>query len=705
VLKYGLTVVRDGLSDEPTDVVVSNPANPVPESQPAAEILGAGANPYRLSVSQDLRSIFVANFRGGELAKIDVPTAKVTRRIALKGPVPDVVQANDILLVTTSTIDRGFPRRGDQLPLQISAAAVEVTGLDGQQHVAHPGEQFDNTVAYNFEDMRNGMMVLDANLSGSVTYFTDSVSVEPAFVREQKVLQGTMPQSIVLNNARTRAFVAMSGSDVIQEFSIRAGAFRLADAPSPLFQTQQRPYAMALDETANELMVANWGGETLEIFDATTAVRKARIDLGYATLPYPATTMERGEFLFYSTKWSNNGTKSCAQCHWHDLLVDGFNFGNGATAPTAPHKVTANFNLMTTPPYFWNGSFGNGTYTSLAADAQSRTNCELIAFGLTEGMGSDPATRVGDPGNRVTNGQDAQCRPVTVAGQVLPVNFAQILQVIAAQKLVRDQVVRQVTGLSFADVSRAVDFYSVHELRLPPNPLTYLAARNELDSASAAKITQGKALFQQAGCANCHDPLSSRHPYTDGANHGAGSTWTNAFVDTYKADQRLLNIIATGIPQVLLEAIPPGTGDREINIHLAPIDFFIPFCFDLDSCLVFDDPLAVRGNNAAETQRLDALVQVNLNNADRGFIPGNVVGQPQTNTPSLRGMWFQTNFLRTGNAHSLKETTLAPGHPLLGSNETGYAVDSLGNKDVHGSTSKMSAAEFEALSLFVQSIE
>ena len=48
---------------------------------------------------------------------------------------------------------------------------------------------------------------------------------------------------------------------------------------------------------------------------------------------------------------------------------------------------------------------------------------------------------------------------------------------------------------------------------------------------------------------------------------------------------------------------------------------------------------------------------------------------------------------------------LAPGHPLLGAGERGLAVDALGKFDVHGATSAMSAAEFDALFLFVQSIE
>jgi cytochrome c peroxidase len=705
VLKYGLTVVRDGLSDEPIDVRVTNPATPVPESQPAAEIAGVGANPYRLTVSQDLRSIYVANNRGGELARIELASNTV-RRIAIKGPVPDVIQANDILLVPTTTIDRGLPDRGDPTPTQINAGPAQVTGLDGGRHVAHPGALFDNTKAYNFEDLRNGLLTVDAQLTtgNAPVYFTDDISVEPNFVDAQKVLQGSLPQAVVVNAARTRAFLALSGSDAVQEVSIRAGAFRIADAPSPLIRTSARPFALALDEQAGELLVATWGGEVLEVFDTATGNRRARIDLGYAIIAYPATNVERGEFLFYNTGWSNNGRKSCATCHFEELLLDGVGYANGATAPTAFHKVPANFNMLTTDAYFWNGSFANGTYTSLAADAQTRTNCELILFGLTEGMASDPARRVGDPTNRVRSAQDTQCRPITRAGSVLPVNFDEIAGVIAADKVIRDQVVRDATGFDFITVSRLVDFYTVSELRLPPNPFSYLVTRNELDAATAAKVTQGRALFTSAGCANCHDPGNARHPYTDGRNHGSGSTWTSSFVDTYATDPRILDAIG-GLPQSLLEAIAPGTADREINVHLDPIDYFAPFCFDLATCLVFEDPLAVRGNAVAETARLDALVTVNLANADRGFVPGNVRGQPQSNTPSLRGVWFQSNFLRHGHARNLKEAVLAPGHALLGTGESGFAIDALGNTDVHGVTSKLSAAEFDALNLFVQSIE
>lgn len=705
VLQYGLTVTRDPLSNAPVDVRVTAPAMASPPNQPAAEITGVGSNPYRLSVSQDARAIYVANNRGGELARIDL-ASRAVNRIAINGPVPDIAQANDIVVVATTTIDRGLPDAQDPQPTQIVAPPVRVTGLDKAQHVAHPGALFDHTKAYNFEDLRNGLLTIDAQLPAGTqpTYFTDDISAEPNFSPGQKVLQGSLPQAIAIDAAHTRAFLALSGSDAVQVVSIRSGAFRIAPSGRALIHTAKRPFALALDEAADELLVAAWGGEVLETFSLSTGARKSSVDLGYATAPYPATNMERGEYLFYNTAWSNNGRKSCATCHLDELLLDGVGYANGATAPTAYHKVPANYNLLTTDSYFWNGSFANGTYASLASDAQTRSNCELVLFGLTEGIASDPTRRVGDPGNRIRSNQDVLCRPDTSNPGVLPANFAQIQTVIAAEKKLRDQVVRTATGLSFDDTARLVDFYSVSELRLPPNPLAYLAANNQLGSTAQGAITRGKAIFQSAGCANCHDPTSARHPYTDGLDHGAGVKWASNFVDTYMTDPRITGTIGA-IPQLMVEAITSSTPDHEINIHLDPVDFFEPFCFDLSKCLVFEDPLAVRGNTAAESARLDALIQINLANVDRGFVPGNVRGQPQSNTPSLRGIWFQSNFLRHGHAHTFSEAVLAPGHPALGPGEQGFAIDALGNMDVHGATSKLTAAELDALFLFVQTIE
>jgi Di-haem cytochrome c peroxidase len=711
VLKYSTRVIRDGLTNLPVDVQITDPVNPTTPNQPTAEITGVGANPYRLSVGQDLRSMFVANNRGGEIAKVDL-TSRSVKRIAVTAPVPIVVQANDILLgAEGGPQDRGYPaiQEKNLLSNTVTAAPVSMRGIDGNQHIAHPGSQYDTTFAYNFEDLRNGVITLDAQLNNNQTgYFTDDISPEASFASAQKILEGAIPQDIVLNAAKTKAWIAMQGSDQIQQVSIRGGQFRLAKGQMPTAKTAHRPFALALDEQRNEIFSADWGGEVLEVFDSNTGVRKQSIDLGYAAEKYPATNIEKGEFFFYNTAWSNNKRKACAHCHLHELLLDGIPFGNGATGPTEPHKVPANFNLLTTDAYFWNGSLANGTYASLASDAQSRTNCEMILFGEIEGITSNAATRVGDPNNQNRSAQDSQCRPVFNAGAgILPSNFAQISTIIANERQIRDTNVKAATGLGFLDVARLTDFYSVSELRVPPNPLTYLNAQAQLDAATSQKIAHGQQVFMAAGCPGCHDPQNSRHPYTDGINHGSGNDWAERFIETYQTDPRLTAIIATGIPQNMQLAVVGGSNGHEINVHLDPIDFFEPFCFDnaIGKCLVFDDPLAARGNNALETDRLNTLVQINLADPARGFVPGNVRGAPISNTPSLRGLWMQTNFLRTGFAHTLNETILGPGHAALKPGETGYAVDALGNLDVHGTTSQMSSSDVDDLYLFLTSIE
>jgi hypothetical protein len=359
---------------------------------------------------------------------------------------------------------------------------------------------------------------------------------------------------------------------------------------------------------------------------------------------------------------------------------------------------------MTTDSYFWNGSFSNGSYTSLALAAQTRTNCELVLFGLIEGVSSDPDGRVGDPRNRVTDGRDDQCRPQGTAVGQLPDNFDTIAGIIAAQKQVAEQVIADETGLSRDDVFRLVDAYSVSELRLPPNPLKRLVVGEELSPDDLAAVERGGQIFRDSNCSNCHDPDNGRAPFTDGLNHGAGAGWAEQFSNAYATDARVVDEIG-GIPQAMLEAIRPATGDGEINIHVSPIDYFVPFCFDATVCLSFEDPLVVRGVEPAESDRLRLIIDLNLGDPDRGFVPGNLPGQPATNTPSLRGLWWRTNFLHHGHANTFNEAVLAPGHAALREGEDGFAVDALGRVDVHGNTSALSADDVNALFLYISSIE
>jgi DNA-binding beta-propeller fold protein YncE len=740
VLKYQIEVIRgDNINDEPSDVVVTPPQDKG-KHVPIEEITGVGKNPFRLSLDDTQSRIYVANNRGGELALIDIKSGDRLAYQKFDAPTIDVVNIDDKVYVPTTTPFRGLLKRGSTLPDDVDGPPIVKKGLDEADHVVHPGALVDDTDSYNFEDLRNGIFQIDFNLSNRGDYFTDDNEADDFFVAAQKQLAGALPWDVERDQQGNRIFVAMLGSDFVQEFDVQAsGNFRLR-ATGRTFPTSELPTAVAVDGDGGELFVTTMGGEFLERFDLATGERVAQIDLGYAAPRYPATVIEAGEYFYATAKWSNDGRKACTSCHVDRFLTDGVGFSNGATAPTAYHQVKPNYNLMSTDGYFWNGSFVNNSYASVAFAAQSRTNCELILFGLVEGVDKDPADRVGDAVNFTSDANDVICRPDTsIFDNGLPVpldqagvdedfnndgvvDFADIGAVINAQKQtafdkIGASVQEQLERIGQFDVndaqanrdviSRAMDFYGAAELRLPPNPIAQMSGFGLLSAADEQKMDAGKVLFSgKAGCASCHDPLNTRHPFTDGRNHGEGAGWMQAFFAEYNSDPRVTDFpgLEAGLPEQLSRAAEASFTKQEINVHYDRLDYFEPFCFDIEKCLVFDNPLSVKGS-AEEDERLFRLTLINLADPDRGFMPGQVLGQPSVNTPSLRGVWLQHNLLRHGLAFSIREAILGPGHRELRDGEIGWAMDRDGKVDVHGTTSTLSEAEVQALELYVQSIE
>ena len=107
--------------------------------------------------------------------------------------------------------------------------------------------------------------------------------------------------------------MALGGSDRVQELALAGGALT---ATGRVFRTRERPFGLALDETAQQLYVADWGGEVLERFSLASGAAVDSVDLGYAQPRYPATNIETGEYYYYNANWSNNRRKACATCHF-----------------------------------------------------------------------------------------------------------------------------------------------------------------------------------------------------------------------------------------------------------------------------------------------------------------------------------------------------------------------------------------------------
>ena len=515
-----------------------------------------------------------------------------------------------------------------------------MTGLDGQPHVANPGAIFDNTESYNFEDVRSGLQQLDFLLNTSSPndfYYTDNISSEPNFSATQKVLLGSQGTAIARNTAGTTVWMADSGSDLIEELSVNIGVTPNAvTSTGRTFKTQHRPFAITFNPAIGSqgtLFVADWGSELVEQVNIASGNSIAQADTGYASPTYPATNVESGEFNFYNAAWSNTGRKACSSCHFDELDTDGVGYSQGAIAPTTLAEVKPNHNLGTTGSYFWNGSFNNGNYTSLAFAFQTRDNCQIVEFGFTEGAGSDPATRVGDPNNLfggVQAGQDdTQCRPID--------GTAGIGGERGADHGGRPGGAEVCSGADPGDHWFPVREPRTSHRRLlggrapaPPNPLhqEYLAgqvtgAPQQLDSQTASDIAAGAALFNgSAGCATCHIPTDPVHPFTDDLNHGSGVSWIQNFVNTYQDNPIVTAALPGGFPETMLQAIPTSvTDDHEVNTWTR-LDYFIFACFSLNNCIEFDDPLAVIGDTTEENRRLNLLLSINLEDVDRAVHSG-----------------------------------------------------------------------------------
>jgi hypothetical protein len=583
------------------------------------ETFGVGPNPRRLALSEQQNEVYVANGAGGFVALVDIgpkgqpDTVHAIARDPQGNPgfgatAMDIVNVNSVVYMPSSMIDRGLlvqPTGSQPIPDALAGGkAVSATGIDGQSHIVNKGPLFDNTVAYNFEDVRNGLYQLDSLLNGSnAFYYTDDISPEITYGGDEKILRGGLGMAIAKSADESLVFVANAGNDNVQAFSVNTSVqgptLTQATGFGPqngLYATGHIPYGLAFNPVLGpkgQLYVADWGGEQVDIIDVASGTTTS-IPLEFNQPAYPATNIERGEFNFVNEAWSNNGRKSCASCHedWQ-WGADGLSFDNGAASPVTEHRVKMNANIGDTGAYFWNGSFLDNNYASLAFDAQVKDNCRLIEFGIVEGIGSDPAARQGDPKNVSFNANDlATCRPVDfpnnsfngqdvqgfVQQEAELAKASQAEQAVIAQNI---QTVTQITsisqqGVTFANINaqqareelnREIDIYSVSNLRLPPNPEAFLYATGDpksggqLSSTDYASVQNGLHIFNgdqtaagipNAGCTTCHGTTKLDRLgfaiYADNLDHGPGAGWNQAFFDEYKNDPRLVGQNGAAVP-------------------------------------------------------------------------------------------------------------------------------------------------------------
>ncbi|ACY12719.1 hypothetical protein Hoch_0078 [Haliangium ochraceum DSM 14365] len=741
VMRYRIDIVRD-INNAPVDVIISNGVeNVAPVPVPEREAFGIGDSPHRLQFSEDGTRLLVTNDRGSDLALVDAETLEVLARRDVGAPTLAAASIGGQFLATTTTPYRGLLRAGDEVPEEVSAEPRLAEGVDGHMYEVHPGAQFDATASYNYEDVRSGILVFDADLADEPVYYTDDNEADALFAEENKLLAGALPWDIARDNAGAFAYVALLGSDLVQELAVtRENGLRLA-ASGRSFATSELPAAVALDEGADALLVATRGGGFLEVFDRTSGERTAQIDLGYASPRYPATAVEAGEYFFASATWSNDGRKSCVSCHLSEFITDGLSFSQGTTAPTSANAVQPVHNLLRSNTFGWSGSAVQDEMVRFSVQAQTRSNCELLLYGLVDGLGVAPAERGGDPANFTAELDTTGCVADT-ANQIngLPaplanadrngdgaVDFLDIQAAIAAQDELASEAVSaavqpQLERVGLYDagdaagnreaVIRALWFYSVSQQRLPPNPYAQRMRLGLYGPAESEYYQAGRDVFlNKAECDACHIVAAegATSPFTDGRRHGAGGDFAERFTRVFEFDPLLAEIpgFDSGFPQQLKLASAYGDSKQEQSFVQAEVDSWKPLCFDTSRCLDMGNPLSAGPGSDEEFERMYRLGVIGFAQPGGfGFVPGFLFGEVAFDTPSLRGLWMRPRLLHHGRARSTREVILPPGDGLLDVGEAGYGINRFHERYRHGwDTDALSEADLQALSFFLRAIE
>ena len=320
----------------------------------AEGVVNAGTNPSAITLSADASLVYTADAVDLGIRVFEVATLTQTDFIPINAPVLDIQVMGNYLLVATLNDTSGLPCEDDS---------------------DYPGEQgdgvfetiTDRTCSRGFADVQNELAFIDlTDNSTAIRYTSDSAQVSEADREgdhevELMKVQGSLPNAVAVVSP-TRAFVTMGASFNLVELSVEqiAGSPPRLDTAN-IWPTGLAPRGIAVNADGSSAVVANMLGETVSVFDTATGER-ADIVVGNAQPPFPATSEEIGELLFFTSRYSSDGDISCAHCHI-DGEADGKGWGVAVVRAFGRRATMSTRNLGETQPLLIEGVFGPADFS------------------------------------------------------------------------------------------------------------------------------------------------------------------------------------------------------------------------------------------------------------------------------------------------------------------------------------------------------
>ncbi|MCP3917163.1 MAG: hypothetical protein GY711_16565 [bacterium] len=638
--------------------------------------IAVGDKPRDLLLSDDGRTLYVANTGSLDVSVVDLTTLVESRRIATRSPVNDLVSVEDKLVLATLGVGSGHPKARhpgrestdrDDADAEFTLYRDPESGSPkplplGQQQPLGPYDDVDGTAQEKFRDITNDVVLLEPTVASVASYraseqFTrytsDSFEALPGDEKGDvppglmKVV-GAFPEQIV--TVGSRLYITLSGTFQVQEWEVDLDAAPLQRLiPRRVFDTGYKPVGIAA-AGGETLVVADHLGESVTFIDLASG-ESTQLSLSRLSERFPANDFERGEFFVQTSIFSVDQDQSCVHCHYRDTS-DGqkWSVSQVMGQNRAGDEVTGGSRevpdiraLVHKTPFFLEGILSMDEPLTMMMEHNP-----LVDF-----QGETP---VGDfSGIEAT---EAEARRYAASADVIIVatgrawasTESRIVDLVKRREaFFRRQSERYLgRAAGFRDLQRAIGVYQGGEPRLLPNPV----------DPSDPMVRHGRALFEspEVGCAQCHPAPT----FTDKVNvHNQNRSF-----------------------RPLVSARPRD------NIHtLISADF-------LDRINGF-------------TRYWDTDDGGRYEEREGAFV-----------APSLHGLWARPpRFLHHGNAVSLREVVCTPRHPALrrmpfpraqaerpGRWELGLnELDGL--FDTHGTTSHLSVWDVECLLRYLRSIE
>lgn len=462
------------------------------------------ANPRDLALSADGATLYVATTLGHMIAVINVANDANTLVTALPvgGLATDVKIAERWGIVsghsTNSTLNQ--PETGHGLPKMVNGAAIRNTGAP----LGYTPVMSDATRATTFDDLGSELNVFDTVTNRFVFRYVDvdrdrSLIAVPGQIvdlgdhtPQQEIIRGSGPEQLVVKG--DLLFVSQLHSDKVEVFRIDQSAVdpsRILTHVGVQFTGGITPQGVAVSPDGRTLYVANMQTEDvsfLNIDGAGTLTRRGLVTVGVTDKTPDPVEGGNGEHLFatheeiglrwlFTQSYSDDGQKSCGHCHWQSRH-DGGQWNVGANAIGGPKISPQNKDTSDNWPEWFEGlSSDMNSYASSC-------NGELV----------------------VAENRTALFPQATLQERLKARDeFVRRRTAENSRAIGRPELTGKAFAIGFYEMAFAQILWTQNETRSMPNPL-----RQAPDSSEAARVARGKDVFSRevadggAGCASCH---------------------------------------------------------------------------------------------------------------------------------------------------------------------------------------------------------